>query len=106
MSINSKAKALKRVREAQNKANEARLERERQNAAGAAPFLVELGRLAAVDEWEQTGSLRFAPRGSVAVMNTAWAAPLRWRVCRAAVRRLRRSLNWRGWRPLNGARRR
>lgn len=35
------------------KANEARLERERQNVDDAASFLVELGRLAAVDEWEQ-----------------------------------------------------
>jgi hypothetical protein len=29
------------------------LERERQNVDDAASFLVELGRLAAVDEWEQ-----------------------------------------------------
>ena len=35
------------------KANEARLERERHNVDDAASFLVELGRLAAVDQWEQ-----------------------------------------------------
>jgi hypothetical protein len=51
--INSKNAARKKVREAQAKANEARLERERQNVDDAASFLVELGRLAAVDEWEQ-----------------------------------------------------
>ena len=51
--INSKTEARKRVREAQARANEARLERERQNVDDAASFLVELGRLAAVDEWEQ-----------------------------------------------------
>jgi hypothetical protein len=51
--INSKTKARKRVREAQAKANEVRLERERQNVDDAASFLVELGRLAAVAEWEQ-----------------------------------------------------
>ena len=51
--INSKTEARKKVREAQAKANEARLERERHNVDDAASFLVELGRLAAVDEWEQ-----------------------------------------------------
>jgi vacuolar-type H+-ATPase subunit H len=51
--INSKAEARKKVREAQAKANEARQERERHNVDDAAVFLVELGRLAAVDEWEQ-----------------------------------------------------
>jgi hypothetical protein len=51
--INSKTEARKRVREAQARANEARLERERQNVDDAASFLVELGRLGAVDEWEQ-----------------------------------------------------
>jgi hypothetical protein len=51
--INSKTEARKRVREAQARANEARLESERQNVDDAASFLVELGRLAAVDEWEQ-----------------------------------------------------
>jgi hypothetical protein len=51
--INSKAEARKKVREAQAKANEARQERERHNVDDAASFLVELGRLAAVDEWEQ-----------------------------------------------------
>ena len=51
--INSKTEARKKVREAQAKANEARLQRERQNVDDAASFLVELGRLAAVDEWEQ-----------------------------------------------------
>ena len=51
--INSKTAARKKVREAQARANEARLERERHNVDDAASFLVELGRLAAVDEWEQ-----------------------------------------------------
>jgi hypothetical protein len=51
--INSKTEARKKVREAQAKANEARIERERHNVDDAASFLVELGRLAAVDEWEQ-----------------------------------------------------
>ena len=51
--INSKTEARKKVREAQAKANEARQERERLNVDDAASFLVELGRLAAVDEWEQ-----------------------------------------------------
>jgi hypothetical protein len=53
VNINSKSAARKRVREAQHKANEARLERERQNVDDAASFLVELGRLVAVDEWER-----------------------------------------------------
>ena len=52
--INSKTEARKKVREAQAKANEARQERERHNVDDAASFLVELGRLAAVDEWEQS----------------------------------------------------
>ncbi|GAB5001125.1 hypothetical protein [Mycobacterium avium] len=51
--VNSKIEARKKVREAQARANEARLRRERQNVDDAASFLVELGRLAAVDEWEQ-----------------------------------------------------
>jgi hypothetical protein len=51
--INSKTEARKKVREAQARANEARQERERLNVDDAASFLVELGRLAAVDEWEQ-----------------------------------------------------
>jgi hypothetical protein len=49
--INSKTEARKKVREAQARANEARLQRERRNVDDAASFLVELGRLAAVDEW-------------------------------------------------------
>lgn len=53
VNINSKTEARKKVREAQAKANEARIERERHNVDDAASFLVELGRLAAVDEWEQ-----------------------------------------------------
>ena len=53
VNINSKSAARKRVREAQARAIEDRLERERQNVDDAASFLVELGRLAAVDEWEQ-----------------------------------------------------
>jgi hypothetical protein len=52
VNINSKSQARKRVREAQIRANETRLEREHQNVDDAASFLVELGRLAAVDEWE------------------------------------------------------
>ncbi|MGO9154474.1 hypothetical protein [Mycobacterium sp.] len=51
--INSKNAARKKVRQAQARANEARQERERLNVDDAASFLVELGRLAAVDEWEQ-----------------------------------------------------
>jgi hypothetical protein len=51
--INSKTEARKKVREAQARANEARLQRERENVDDAASFLVELGRLAAVDQWEQ-----------------------------------------------------
>ena len=51
--INSKTEARKKVREAQAKANESRQERERHNVDDAASFLVELGRVAAVDEWEQ-----------------------------------------------------
>src|SRR5271155_2888161 len=51
--INSKTEARKKVREAQAKANEARQERERHNVDDLASFMVELGRLAAVDEWEQ-----------------------------------------------------
>jgi hypothetical protein len=51
--INAKSEARKRVREAKPKANEARLERERHDIDDAASFLVELGRLAAVGEWEQ-----------------------------------------------------
>ncbi|WP_225331227.1 hypothetical protein [Mycobacterium intracellulare] len=53
VNINSKSAARKRVREAQLRANEARVERERQNVDDAASFLVELGRLAAVEEWEE-----------------------------------------------------
>jgi len=50
--ISSKTEARKKVREAQARANEARQERERLNVDDAASFLVELGRTAAVDEWE------------------------------------------------------
>lgn len=52
--INSKSAARRRVREAQLRANEARVECERQNVDDAASLLVELGRLAAVEEWEAT----------------------------------------------------
>ena len=52
VNVNSKTQARKRVREAQIKANEARIERERRNVDDAASFLVEQGRLAAIDEWE------------------------------------------------------
>src|SRR5271156_2279766 len=51
--INSKTEARRKVREAQARSNEARQERERLNVDAAASFLVELGRLAAVDKWEQ-----------------------------------------------------
>lgn len=63
VNINSKSEARKKVREAQMKANEARLERERQNVDDAASFLVELGRLAAVDEWEQGRILEIRAEG-------------------------------------------
>jgi hypothetical protein len=53
VNINSKSAARKKVREAQARANEVRLERERQNVDDAASLLVELGRLAAVDGWER-----------------------------------------------------
>jgi hypothetical protein len=51
--INSKNEARKKVREARARVNEARQVRERLNVDDAASFLVESGRLAAVDEWEQ-----------------------------------------------------
>lgn len=51
--INSKNAARKKVREAQARANEARLQRERENVDDAASLLVELGRLAAVGEWQR-----------------------------------------------------
>jgi hypothetical protein len=63
VNINSKSAARKRVREAQAKANEARQERERLNVDDAALFLVELGRLAAVDEWEQNRILEVHAEG-------------------------------------------
>ena len=63
VNINSKSAARKRVREAQSRANEARLERERQNVDDAASFLVELGRLAAVDEWESDRVLEIRAEG-------------------------------------------
>jgi hypothetical protein len=63
VNINSKTQARKRVREAQIKANEARIERERHNVDDAASFLVELGRLAAVDEWEQNRILEIRAEG-------------------------------------------
>jgi hypothetical protein len=62
--INSKTKARKKVREAQARANEARLERERQNADDAASFLVALGRLAAVNEWEQGRVIEIRAEGA------------------------------------------
>jgi hypothetical protein len=51
--ISSKNEARTTVRQAQARANEARAQRERETVDDAASFLVELGRLAAVDEWEQ-----------------------------------------------------
>jgi hypothetical protein len=64
VNINSKSAACKRVREAQLRANEARVERARQNVDGTASFLVELGRLAAVEQWEELASSRFGQRRS------------------------------------------
>ena len=61
--INSKTEARKKVREAQARVIEARLGRERQNVDDAASFLVELGRLAAVDEWEQGRVLEIRAEG-------------------------------------------
>ena len=52
VNVNSKTQARKRVREAQIKAKEARIERERHNVDDAASFLVEQGRLASIDGWE------------------------------------------------------
>lgn len=63
VNINSKSEARKKVREAQMRANEARLERERHNVDDAASFLVELRRLAAVDEWEQGRILEIRAEG-------------------------------------------
>jgi hypothetical protein len=63
VNIRSKSAARKKVREAQARANEARLERERHNVDDAASFLVELGRLAAVDEWEQARILEIRAEG-------------------------------------------
>ncbi|MEE6140521.1 hypothetical protein SKC41_29940 [Mycobacterium sp. 050128] len=63
VNINSKSAARKRVREAQLRANEARVERERQNVDDAASVLVELGRLAAVEEWEATRILEVRAEG-------------------------------------------
>ena len=61
--INSKSEARKKVRGAQARANEARLEYERQNIDDAASFLVELGRLAAVDECEQNRIIEIHAEG-------------------------------------------
>ena len=61
--INSKTEARKKVRETQMKTNEARQERERHNVDDAASFLVELGRLAAVDEWEQSRIVEIRAEG-------------------------------------------
>ena len=96
VNISTKVEARKRVREAQIKANEARAERERQNIEDTATLLVELGRLGGVDQWNRTGSLRFARRGSGAV--TSIGRPLLRRLlgCRAAVKPSLQSPNWRG----------
>lgn len=56
-------RSAERVREAQAKANETRLQRERENVDDAASFLVELGRLAAVDEWEQSRVVEIRAEG-------------------------------------------
>ena len=79
--INSKTEARKKVREAQAKANEARQERERHNVDDAASFLVELGRLAAVDEWEQGRVVEIRAEGSGGVTSTARRARRRCRAC-------------------------
>lgn len=63
VNINSKSQARRRVREAQIKANEARIERERQNVDDAASLLVELGRLAAVDQWEHNRNVEIRAEG-------------------------------------------
>ena len=52
VNVNSKVQARNRVREAQIRTKEARIERERHNVDDAASFLVEQGRMAAIDEWE------------------------------------------------------
>jgi hypothetical protein len=78
--IKSKNAARKKVREAQARANEARQERERLNVDDAASFLVELDRLAAVDEWEQGVWPRFTQKVSGGGTSTARRAQ---RPCRA-----------------------
>lgn len=82
VNINSKSPARKRVREARNNANEARLGRERQNVDDAASFLVEVGRLAPSTTESADVSSRYAQRGSAAVTNTARPARQR---CRQVV---------------------
>jgi hypothetical protein len=52
VNVSSKAEALKRVRQAQAAANEARAERERENIDDAASLVVEHDRLKSVDQWE------------------------------------------------------
>ena len=56
-------RSAEKGREAKARANEARLEREWQNVDDAASFLVELGRRAAVDEWEQGRVAEIAQKG-------------------------------------------
>lgn len=86
VNINSKSAARKKVREAQMKANEARLEREHHNVDDAASFLVELGRLGAVDEWEQGRIVEIRAEGSGGGTNTAG--------CRRAAKLSLRSRSW------------
>jgi hypothetical protein len=92
--INSKTEARKRVREAQARANEARLERERQNVDDAASFLVELGRLGAVDEWEQGRIVEIRAEGRGVGTNTARWVRRRFLGCRRAVKVSLRSRSW------------
>ncbi len=82
-SANSKAAARKRVREAQARANEARLERERQNVDDAASFLIELGRLAAADEWGQGRVVEIHAEGGAAASRTPAGIGVRFGCSRA-----------------------
>lgn len=68
VNVNSKTQARKHVREAQIKAQEARIERERHNVDDAASFLAEQGRLAS----SSTGS---APAPTIGELDRASAAP-------------------------------
>jgi hypothetical protein len=94
VNINSKTEARKKVREAQMKANEARLERERHHVDDAASFLVELARLGRSTSGSKAASKRFAQKGSGAVANTARSVPQRFLGCRRAEKLSLRSRSW------------